>query len=112
MARKRKRRHFGSSTWQMTERLFARSGGPAPRRRQVCKMELRALRSVVKRIGRGFPGSATGSIPDIADAWDHANHGACRKARKKIVKIVKSHPRTFNRINFFRKHGLLVSDLY
>lgn len=111
MARKtRRRRRFGaySKAWALTERLFARQG-PAPRRRQACKVELRTLKHVVSRLSRGYPGSAHGSLMDVADAWDLANHGACRKARKKITKIVKAHPRKFQTwIDRMQRAGYVV----
>jgi hypothetical protein len=94
MARKRRRRSFGSSTWQMTERLFARQGR-SPRRLQVCKVEAKALKAITNRLARTRSGAGTVGSGALVAVWEDLNQGRCRKARKKLVRIVNAHPRIF-----------------
>jgi hypothetical protein len=74
----------------MTERLFARQGR-APRRLQVCVREAKLISHVTKKLAksgreiRGLPSI----LPSLTDAWDAAQTGKCKLARKRIVKVLK-----------------------
>lgn len=92
MARKRKRRGFGASTWQMTERLFAKQGR-SPRRLHYCKPEAKILAVMARKLSRH--GRVGVDLDQLQNAWEAINSGKCRIARKRLVRITKSHPRVF-----------------
>ena len=109
MARKRKRRRFGSSNWEMTERLFAKRGS-APRRLQVCTREAKLISHVTKKLAksgreiRGLPSV----LPDLTGAWDAATTGKCKLARKRIVKVLKKTSRLWGTYpGRLRRQGLI-----
>ena len=95
MAKRKKRRSgFGSSTWQMTERLFAKAHPRAGKGPRSCGVELRVIRTVMKRGARSRRiGSA---LAPLVDAWDAAAHGQCRRARKLVAKVVSKQPHLFS----------------
>lgn len=101
----RKRRHFGASTWQITERAFARRGR-SPRRLHYCKTEAKILAAVMKKVGRMR--SAHLASDQLMDAWQAINSGRCRVARKRITKFVKSHRGFLTKRDRLEREGLIL----
>jgi hypothetical protein len=88
MAARKKRRRFGASTWQITERAYARQGR-SPRRLHSCPVELRVLKAMTTRLAKQHSRGGTLDYR-LVEAWEAANTGKCRVARKKLSRIIKS----------------------
>jgi hypothetical protein len=78
----------------MTEKLFARMGR-SPRRLHYCKSEAKILASMTKKLAHRTHRGAALFDESLYDAWAAINSGKCRVARKRLVRMVKAHPRVF-----------------